>query len=321
MSPSRRASDRSEDAATADVPAWPWPVPPWKFTEIEPGRSVGAKTLKSTARPVPFVASRSDAPFEALRQGCYIHAKFGFLRMQGNLAASGAKPAGLDWIARSAALPLADSRAEAIAVLVLVPLSLGVAFWNGFPIIFYDTGAYLLEGLGRAFLAERSPVYSLLLDYAGARESLWFVALLQAAATSFVMVETARAIAPRLSLAAMLGIGLGLVLVTGLPWYVGQIEPDCFAAVAILAFYLLAFHGAVLAGWRNWLLVAIASLAIAVHPSHLLLGISLAATIIVYRVVLRIAKTESWQPARIAEPVACCMMGLVLIVASNFVLT
>jgi hypothetical protein len=37
--------------------------------------------------------------------------------------------------------------------------------------------------------------------------------------------------------------------------------------------------------------------------------------------VLRIAKAESWRPARIAEPVGCCVMGLALIVASNFVLT
>ena len=137
---------------------------------------------------------------------------------------------------------MSDTRAEAMAVLALIPLTLGVALWNGFPIIFYDTGAYLLEGLGRVFLAERSPVYSLLLDFGGARTSLWLIALLQAAATAFVMVETVRAVAPRMNLAAMIGLGIGLVLLTGLPWYVGQIEPDCFAAIAVLSIYLLAFH-------------------------------------------------------------------------------
>jgi hypothetical protein len=241
--------------------------------------------------------------------------------MQGNAAASGARPAGFEWIVRAAGLPLSDSRAEAIAIFTLIPLSLGVAFWNGFPIIFYDTGAYLLEGLGRVFLAERSPVYSLLLDYAGARESLWFVALLQAAATAFVMVETARAIAPHLKLRALLGIGLGLVFLTGLPWYVGQIEPDCFAAIAVLAVYLLAFHRALLAGWRNWLLVAIAALAIATHPSHLLLAGCLAAAIVLYRVALQMTKVEGWPAARVGEPIAAAVLGLALIVASNFVLT
>src|SRR5580704_2287451 len=79
----------------------------------------------------------------------------------------------LSMLRRIAGAPLTDARAEATAILLLVPITLSFAFWNGFPIIFYDTGAYLLEGLGRVFLAERSPVYSLLLDYAGARESLW----------------------------------------------------------------------------------------------------------------------------------------------------
>ena len=43
---------------------------------------------------------------------------------------------------------------------ILALLFLGVAFWNGFPLVFYDTGAYLAEGLAGAFLVERSPVYS-----------------------------------------------------------------------------------------------------------------------------------------------------------------
>ena len=37
-------------------------------------------------------------------------------------------------------------------VALLATLFLGVAWWNGFPLIFYDTGAYVLEGLGGVFL-------------------------------------------------------------------------------------------------------------------------------------------------------------------------
>ena len=239
--------------------------------------------------------------------------------MQGNVAASDAKPAGAEWLARAASLPLSDARAEAMAILVLIPLALGVALWNGFPIIFYDTGAYLLEGLGRVFLAERSPVYSLFLDYGGARASLWLIAALQASATAFVMVETIRAVAPRMSLAAVIGLGIGLLLLTGLPWYVGQIEPDCFAAIAVLAIYLLAFHAE--AGWRTWLTLAIATLAVAVHPSHLLLAAGLALAIVLYRAVLFFAKADGWPSVRMGEPYAAFVLGLALIVASNFILT
>ncbi|HKD22182.1 MAG TPA: hypothetical protein VKB71_09215 [Rhizomicrobium sp.] len=241
--------------------------------------------------------------------------------MQGHAATSGAKPAGLDLVVRALALPLADPAAEAIAVALFVPLTLAVALWNGFPIIFYDTGAYLLEGLGRVFLAERSPVYSLFLDYGGARVSLWFVVLLQAAAAAFVIVEAARAVAPRLQLATLLAIGVGLTVLTGLPWYTGQIEPDIFAPLAVLSLYLLAFHHDVLAGWRSWLIIAVAILSIAVHPSHLLLGDGLLAMIVAYRVVLWAAKRNDWPSVEIARPVLACVFGLALIVASNFTLT
>ena len=84
--------------------------------------------------------------------------------------------------------------------LLLCPILLSVAIWNGFPIIFYDTGAYMLQGLGHVFIAERSPVYSLFLEVAGGRESLWLVAIAQCLMTAFVITEFARALRPSLSL-------------------------------------------------------------------------------------------------------------------------
>src|ERR1700744_3952666 len=117
---------------------------------------------------------------------------------------------------------------RAPAVGLLAVLFLGVAFWNGFPLMFYDTGAYMAQGLGGVLLVERSPVYSLLLPVSGAWLSMWLVAVVQALLTAFMVTELARVEAPRLSLVGILAIGLALTLVTGIGWYVGQIEPDCF---------------------------------------------------------------------------------------------
>src|ERR1700690_1201361 len=72
-------------------------------------------------------------------------------------------------------------------VAILAALFLGVAYWNGFPLMFYDTGAYLAEGLSGAFLVERSPVYSLLLLVTGGSFSLWPVVILQALMTGYVI--------------------------------------------------------------------------------------------------------------------------------------
>jgi len=100
---------------------------------------------------------------------------------------------------------------------------------------------------------------------------------------------------------------------------VGQIEPDSFAAIAVLATYLLVFHAS--PGWRRWLTLAIATLAVAVHPSHLLLVAGLAVAIAVYRAVLFFTKAREWPKARMTEPYAAFVLGLALIVASNYELT
>lgn len=147
---------------------------------------------------------------------------------------------------RLISLPLRHRWAEIGAIVLLCPILLAVAIWNGFPIIYYDTGAYLLEGLGHAFVVERSPVYSIFLFVAGGGWSLWIIAGLQALMTAFVMTELARVFAPRLFLWALLLIGVALVLATGLPWYVGQIEPDCLTALVIFRFICSPFTA------RNW---------------------------------------------------------------------
>ncbi len=211
--------------------------------------------------------------------------------------------------------------AESVACAALCPVLLAVAIWNGFPIIFYDTGAYLLEGLGHVFIVERSPVYSLFLRYAGAEKSLWLIALLQAAMTAFAMVQTARAVAPRLNLWWLLAIAAGLVLLTGLPWYVGQIEPDCFTALVVLSLYLLAFHAATLAGVRRPIMITIAALAIGAHPSDVLLGGGLVLALLLYRGAIPFSRGEGWPRAEVLRPFLCTVLGLCLIVASNFSLT
>ncbi len=127
-----------------------------------------------------------------------------------------------------AAAPLSRPMPELAATVLLAAILLSVALWNGFPIIFYDTGAYMLQGLGHLFVAERSPIYSIFLAGTGGAISLWLVAGAQCLIVSFVMTQTARAVRPNLSLWALLALGAALCVATGLPWYAAQIEPDCF---------------------------------------------------------------------------------------------
>jgi hypothetical protein len=209
----------------------------------------------------------------------------------------------------------------ALAVTVLSLMFLLVAMWNGFPLIFYDTSAYVLEGLGHVFLVERAPVYAELLFLAGARFSLWPAVILQALISSYLILEVARAEVPKLSLAGLAVIGGALAVFTGIAWYVGQVEPDIFTSVVILGAYLLLFRGAGLGKTRLRWITGLTGLAVACHPSHLgLLGGLLIAAVIFKAMAAR--KGEAGLPrVDIRRGLIALVTALGLIVAGNFVMT
>ena len=97
-------------------------------------------------------------------------------------------------------MPVQGAAATALGMIILSVMLLSAAIWNGFPLIFYDTGAYVLEGLGHIFLVERAPVYAELLFLAGGAFSLWPIAVLQALMTSYLILELARIEVPGLTL-------------------------------------------------------------------------------------------------------------------------
>ena len=215
-----------------------------------------------------------------------------------------------DFLAR----PIAGPLAEAVAIVALCPIFLAAAFWNRFPFVFYDTGAYMFQGFADRFVPERSPVFSMFVRYAGGGISLWLVAILQVWLTSFVIVELARALSPRLKLSWMLAIGAGLSALTALPWHAAEIEPDCFTALLVLSLYLLAFHTDTLGRWRAVTLVAVCALSIACHPSHIGLAAGLTLATALYRLFAR----TGWPRAHLLLPVASTLLAVAMIFTANF---
>lgn len=205
---------------------------------------------------------------------------------------------------------LADARGEALSVVLLAPLLLLPAIWNRFPFIYYDTGAYLFEGLTGRFIPERAAVYSLFLRVAGAATSLWIIAIVQAAISAFLIAQCARAIVPSMRWPVLMLVGAVLVVATSVPWYTAEIEPDCFTALLVLSLYLLGFHRIALGVWRCLAVAAIGVLSVAVHPSHFVL----AGFLFVALVLLRFSALKP----RLIAPGLTCAAGLVLVLAGNY---
>ncbi len=215
-------------------------------------------------------------------------------------------------------------RGAANCVLAMAGLSLmflSVAIWNGFPLMFYDTGGYLLEGLAHTFLVERAPVYAELLFLAGARFSLWPLVILQALMISYMILQVARAEAPRLTLGGLTAIGAVLSLFTGIGWYAGQVEPDIFTPVVILGAYLLLFRGDRLGRAGRLVVTGLTGLAVASHPSHLGLlgGLLIAAAF--FKLIQNMQAVPLWAKIDLKHGLIALMAALSLVVASNFALT
>jgi hypothetical protein len=138
------------------------------------------------------------------------------------------------------------------------------ALWNGFPLIFPDTGGYLDRPILGTLGMGRSALYGLFL-YAGVPFSFWPNALLQSALMIWLIVLTLRTHnlcgQPWLAL----GIVAMLTVCTSLPWFSGQLLPDILFPAAVLAIYLLSFCAASLARWERFILGAVIVIAIPCH--------------------------------------------------------
>lgn len=218
-----------------------------------------------------------------------------------------------------AAMPVRGIAVTALGMTILSAMLLSVAIWNGFPLIFYDTGAYVLEGLGHVFLVERAPVYAELLFLAGGAFSLWPIVVLQALMSSYLILELARIEVPGLTFWKLAVIGTILCLATGIDWYVGQVEPDIFTPMVILGSYLLLFRSQELSNAKTAWVVALTGLSVACHPSHLGLQLGLLLT-----AALLLLANRRWRDLPrpdVRRGLIGLSTALGLILAGNFALT
>ena len=190
---------------------------------------------------------------------------------------------------------------------------LAPALWNGFPLIFADTGGYVSRPFEQTLLLGRSALYGAFLA-TGMRLDFWLPIALQAAVTVWVVVLTLRIATPYVRpLLAALAIIL-LTIFTGLPWYASQLMPDIFVFVAVLALYLLAFARDRLRRYEVGGLAALIALAIAFHMSILALVVALTAAF-AFATLLRFPRP------RLLLPTLAVVAGLLLGPLSNLAIT
>ena len=149
------------------------------------------------------------------------------------------------------------------------------ALFNGFPVLFFDTGGYLQAGMSDELPVGRSVIYGAFLKVlSGSALGFWAIVVVQSFVMTWVLglVLTARRLGEPLWL---LAVGFGLAVLTALPWYAAQMMPDWLAAAAVLALWLLFAAREATGPWVRAGLVVLITGAVASHMGSALLAAGL----------------------------------------------
>jgi len=224
------------------------------------------------------------------------------LAAQGDVAERASLRSGLvSWVLASAAMLLA----------LCAP-----ALWNGFPLIFPDTGGYLERPLEGTLDLGRSALYGLFLA-AGVPSAFWMNVVAQAALTVWIIVLALRAHGFGGRPWFAFGVVALLALLTSLPWLAGELLPDILFPAAVLALELLIFRCDRLAGWERIALGGVIAFAIVSHMAAAGLCAGLVAALWLAGCIRRV---DLPQP-RFSFAAAAVAAGIALCPASNWAIT
>lgn len=222
------------------------------------------------------------------------------------------RPTGL--LQRGGAVDVAATLAFAMALM-------WAAVWNGFPLIFPDSGTYFGIAYGHEYAIDRSsfygfllkPVLTSLLGITG----LWLGIFLQCLVVAAGVAVVARRVVPGPSIMTLLPVLLALAGVTSVAWHAGQYMPDAFTGVLVLIAWLAASRDPGENG-APMLWVAATILALT-HYTHLPLLAAVAAATILSDA----AATRAWRSALGRGGAAIVSVGIasaVLITANGLAL-
>jgi hypothetical protein len=210
-----------------------------------------------------------------------------------------------------------------IGYVLALALLCAPALWNGFPLMFDDVGGYLERWPTGTLGLGRSAVYGLLL-WTTRWASFLPVVLLQALVTTFAVDCALRVFGAGRSPWTLPTTMAAIVMTSGAAFFASKLIPDAWAAPAVLALHLVAWHTDSLSKFERTALAVIVAIAGASHMATLgvLAGLSVLDVIAwLVRRRLRVA------PRGLVVAMAATWSGLALllatdaVVAGRFVLT
>jgi hypothetical protein len=174
-----------------------------------------------------------------------------------------------------------------------VPCLIWPALWNGYPIVFADTGTYLSQAMHSYLGWDRPVFYSFFIWPLHLGVTTWPVIVVQSCLTVFVLDLTRRAF--DISAWWLLALTAFLSLETWLPWTVSELMPDLFTPLFVLLLSLLLFSANRFRLWERAAITGLTAFMIATQQS----SVPLASALLVIVIPLQLATSHVWvRPAR-----------------------
>jgi len=154
-----------------------------------------------------------------------------------------------------------------LAAVALPLLLIAPAFWNGYPLLQWDTGGYLARWYEGYLVPSRSTVFGLYLHY-GEVFGFWPNLAVQSLATLWLLQLTLRVLA-MMQTFRLVAISLLLIVSTALPWLASMLLTDIFAGLSILSLFLLVIGGTRISWAERAALFVFTAFAAATHSATL----------------------------------------------------
>lgn len=156
-----------------------------------------------------------------------------------------------------------------------------IGLYNGYPLVYSDTGTYLYSGFDMFVPNDRPISYGLFCYFFSFKTSAWLIVIFQNLITSYFIYLFSGLYKFKWNKNYIfLGLIILLTFTTAIGWYSNQLMPDFFTPIIIIGFILILF---VKNSKKNLLVSSIITLfAITTHFSHLLIYTSLAVVAAIY---------------------------------------
>lgn len=189
------------------------------------------------------------------------------------------------------------------------------AFYNGFPLVYSDTGTYIHSGMDVFVPLDRPIFYGIFIKIFSLGISLWPVIFFQALIVNYALWITFSSFLTKQSFTVYIAMLIPLSVLSPLGWYVSQIMPDIFAFTAIVSLFFIIDHHQLVTRTNKVILGLVFLLSILVHHSHLMLALVFTVGFFIYFLV------KKWSVKKTFAAIALTITSIFITITVNYSLT